>query len=77
MCMKSVLFGLSAGVVIGYVLRKMKDQGQFDAWEDKMGEYADKAKKKVKNVVDAGKNQMEYVKDRVEDYGTQADSAMH
>lgn len=77
MCMKSVLFGLSAGVALGYVLRKMKDQGQFDAWEDKMGEYADKAKKKVKNVVDAGKNQMEYVKDRVEDYGTQADSAMH
>ncbi len=59
------------------MLRKMKDQGQFDAWEDKMGEYADKAKKKVKNVVDAGKNQMEYVKDRVEDYGTQTDSAMH
>lgn len=77
MCMKSVLFGLSAGVALGYVLRKMKDQGQFDAWEDKMGEYADKAKKKVKNVVDAGKNQMEYVKDRVEDYGTQTDSAMH
>lgn len=76
MCMK-VLLGLSAGVVIGYALRKMKDQGQFDAWEDKVGEYADKAKKKVKNVVDSGKNQMEYVKDRVENFGEKAESATH
>lgn len=75
MCMKNVLFGLTVGVVIGYVLRRMEDQGQFDAWENKLGEYADKAKKKMKNAVDTGKNQLEYAKDRVESYGNKAADA--
>ena len=51
--MKNVLFGLAVGVVVGYVLRRMDG-------------LTDKAKKKVKDVVDTGKNQVEYVKDRVE-----------
>lgn len=66
--MKNVLFGLTVGVVIGYALRRMEDQGQFDALGDKLGQFADKAKKKVKNVVDTGKNQVEYAKDRIESY---------
>ena len=28
--MKNVLFGLAVGVVVGYVLRRMEDQGQFE-----------------------------------------------
>lgn len=66
--MKNVLFGLTVGVVIGYALRRMEDQGQFDTLGDKLGQFADKAKKKVKNAVDTGKNQVEYAKDRVESY---------
>ena len=61
--MKNVLFGLAVGVVVGYVLRRMEDQGQFECLENGL---TDKAKKKVKDVVDTGKNQVEYVKDRVE-----------
>ena len=64
--MKNVLFGLAVGVVVGYVLRRMEDQGQFECLENELHGLTDKAKKKVKDVVDTGKNQVEYVKDRVE-----------
>ena len=64
--MKNVLFGLAVGVVVGYVLRRMEDQGQFECLENELLGLTDKAKKKVKDVVDTGKNQVEYVKDRVE-----------
>lgn len=64
--MKNVLLGLAVGVVVGYVLRRMEDQGQFEALEDDFHGCMDKAKKKVKDVVDTGKNQVEYVRDRVE-----------
>ena len=59
--MKNVLFGLAVGVVVGYVLRRMEDQGQFECLENELHGLTDKAKK---NVVDTGKNQV--VKDRVE-----------
>ena len=61
--MKNVLFGLAVGVVVGYVLRRME---QFECLENELHGLTDKAKKKVKDVVDTGKNQVEYVKDRVE-----------
>ena len=44
----------------------MEDQGQFECLENELHGLTDKAKKKVKDVVDTGKNQVEYVKDRVE-----------
>ena len=56
--MKNVLFGLAVGVVVGYVLRRMEDQGQFECLENELHGLTDKAKKKVKDVVDTGKNQM-------------------
>ena len=55
--MKNVLFGLAVGVVVGYVLRRMEDQGQFECLENELHGLTDKAKKKVKDVVDTGKNQ--------------------
>lgn len=64
--MKNVLFGLAIGVVVGYVFRRMEDQGQFKCLENELYGLTDKAKKKVKDVVDTGKNQVEYIKDRVE-----------
>lgn len=33
--MKNVLFGLAVGVVVGYVLRRMEDQGQFECLENR------------------------------------------
>ena len=34
--MKNVLFGLAVGVVVGYVLRRMEDQGQFECLENEL-----------------------------------------
>ena len=64
--MKNVLIGISAGIAIGYVLRKMEDDGKFKCIHDDMSELADRTKKKFKDAVDKGINQAEYVADRVE-----------
>ena len=64
--MKNVLIGIAAGIAIGYVLRKMEDDGKFKCIHDDMSELADRAKKKIKDVVDKGVNEAEYIGDRVE-----------
>lgn len=64
--MKNVLIGIAAGIAIGYVLRKMEDDGKFKCIHDDMSELADRTKKKFKDAVDKGINQAEYVTDRVE-----------
>ena len=64
--MKNVLIGIAAGIAIGYVLRKMEDDGKFKCIHDDMRELADRTKKKFKDVVDKGVNQAEYIADRVE-----------
>ena len=64
--MKNVLIGIAAGIAIGYVLRKMEDDGKFKCIHDDMRELADRTKKKFKDVVDKGDNQAEYIADRVE-----------
>ena len=55
--MKNVLIGIAAGIAIGYVLRKMEDDGKFKCIHDDMSELADRAKKKIKDVVDKGVNE--------------------
>lgn len=64
--MKSLLIGMTIGVAIGYIVRKMEDEGKFDQLHDEVSGLADKTKKTFKNAVDTGKNQVEYAKDRVE-----------
>lgn len=64
--MKDVLIGVAVGVAIGYVVRKMVDEGKFDCVCHDVSELADKTKKKIKDVVDTGINQAEYIADRVE-----------
>lgn len=64
--MKNVLIGIAAGIAIGYVLRKMEDDGKFKCIHDDMSELTDRTKKKFKDVVDKGVNQAEYIANRVE-----------
>lgn len=64
--MKNVLIGIAAGIAIGYVFRKMENDGKFKCIHDDMSELADRTKKKFKDAVDKGINQAEYVADRVE-----------
>ena len=45
--MKNVLFGLAVGVVVGYVLRRMEDQGQFECLENELHGLTD-----IRTVID-------------------------
>lgn len=64
--MKELLIGVGVGVAIGYVVRKMVEEGKFDCVCNDFSQLADKTKKKVKDVVDTSINQAEYIADRVE-----------
>lgn len=64
--MKNLLIGIAAGVAIGYVVRKMVEEGKFNCVCDEMSELADKTKLKFKNAVDTGLNEAEYLAERVE-----------
>lgn len=65
--MKKVVLSLVIGAAIGYCIRKMQDDGQFDNVCDSAQKLFSKSKKNLKNVVDIAKNDAEYLKDRVED----------
>lgn len=64
--MKNALLGLAAGTVIGYLIRRMVEQGKFDSLFYNADQLMAKAKWQAKNAVDRGRNQVEYVKDQVE-----------
>ena len=57
--MKGLILGLAAGIAAGYAVRKMADEGKFDKVCDEAHEFAGKAKQKVKDVMETGKNKAE------------------
>ncbi|SHE96591.1 hypothetical protein SAMN05444405_104121 [Bacteroides luti] len=63
--MKGVIWGLAVGCAIGYIVRKLQEEGKFEC----VGEYADKyytmSKNELKNVVDAAKGKAEELKERI------------
>lgn len=61
--MKGLFLGLAAGIAAGYAVRKMADEGKFDKVCDDAHEFAGKAKQKIKDVVETGKNKAEYLAD--------------
>ncbi|WP_106831376.1 YtxH domain-containing protein [Parabacteroides pacaensis] len=68
--MKGLILGIAAGVAAGYYVRKMADEGKFDKVYGEAHEFAGKAKQKIKDVVDTGKDKAEYLTE-------QAKSAMN
>ena len=68
--MKDLLIGMVVGVVTGYVLRKMEDDGKFRCLHD----LASKAKEEAMNLKDAGLDKVEYVADRVHQVAEQEKS---
>lgn len=73
--MSRMILGLAIGATAGYMARKMYEQGYFDQAGDDLDKFVSKAKKKTKDVLDKGENQVEYMKDRAEtavDKGKQA-----
>lgn len=72
--MKKVLIGAvlgAASVAATYVIVKMYKEGKFDGPFNDLNTFVSKRKRDLKNVVDTSKNQLEYLKDRVE-YGVQS-----
>lgn len=66
--MKNLLIGMAVGVVTGYVLRKLEDDGKFDCLYDHLHGMAAKAKREAKNVADRGWNEVEHAAERVEQF---------
>lgn len=62
--MKGLILGIAAGVAAGYYARKMADEGKFDKVCGEAHEFAGKAKQKIKDVVDTGKDKAEYLTDQ-------------
>ncbi|MGM5632013.1 YtxH domain-containing protein [Apibacter raozihei] len=65
--MKKLILGAALGVGIGYLIRKVQEEGCWDDLNNDFDKYASKAKKNFKNILDSGKNEADYVKDRVSD----------
>mgnify|MGYP000915926753 CR=1 FL=1 len=63
--MKKLLIGAAVGIGVSYALYKLYEQGKFDGLCEDANRLALKAKKDFKNAVDTGKNQAEYLKDRI------------
>ena len=51
--MKDLLIGMVVGVVTGYVLRKMEDDGKFRCLHANLHHLASKAKEEAMNLKDA------------------------
>lgn len=64
--MKKILIGAALGAAAVYVIAKLQKEGKLEHLCDNWNVFSSKAKRDLKNVVDAGKNQVEYIKDRVE-----------
>lgn len=62
--MKKVLIGAAVGLVAGVVLYKLYKEYEHEDLGDQLNKLTGKAKKGLKDLVDAGKNQAEYVQDR-------------
>jgi|AGTN01.1.fsa_nt_gi hypothetical protein len=65
--MKKVVLGLVIGSLVGYLIRKKQDDGQFDCIYDSASKFFRKSEKDLKNIVDMAENEAEYLADRVED----------
>lgn len=64
--MKKVLIGAGVGLGVAYLLYKLYQEGKFEGLCSDADRLALKARRSLKNAVDLGKNQAEYIKDRVE-----------
>lgn len=64
--MKNVLIGVALGLAGAYVVYRLQKKGAFENVCDNLNVFASKTKRNIKNAVDVGKNQAEYIRERVE-----------
>ncbi len=60
------VLGAAVGITLGCLAKAAYERGYFDSVSDSMHDFAFKTKKKIKNAVDTGKNEMEYLKEKAE-----------
>lgn len=72
--MKDLMIGMVVGVVTGYVLRKLEDDGKFRCLHDRFLQVASKAKHGADDLVNAGLDKVEYAADRVHQIAEQEKS---
>ncbi|MCT6868730.1 hypothetical protein [Apibacter sp.] len=72
--MKKIILGTFLGAAIGYIARKMQEDGFFDQVSNELNKFTSKTKKNLNNMVDVGKNEAEYLKDRAKKYGEKGES---
>lgn len=65
--MNKIIIGAAIGVGIGYLARKLQEEGFLDQLSDDIDVLASKTKKKVKNAWDENKNEAEYLGERAKD----------
>jgi len=66
--MKDLIVGLAVGIVIGYLARISQENYICTGGDlnDDLNDFSSRAKNKIKDAVDKGKNKVEYLKDRAE-----------
>lgn len=64
--MKKVLIGTALGLAGAYAVYRLHKNGAFDGVYDNLNVLKSKTKRNIKNAVDVGINQAEYIKDRIE-----------
>lgn len=63
--MKDLVIGLISGVVAGYLLRKMEDDGRFRCLHERLHKMATKVKHEAEFLKDTGLDTVECVADHV------------
>lgn len=63
--MKDLLIGAAVGLVVGYAIRKLEDDGHFRCMHEYLHAAHEKATKEAKNVAGAALNKVEYAADAV------------
>jgi ElaB/YqjD/DUF883 family membrane-anchored ribosome-binding protein len=64
--MVGTIIGTAVGVSLAVLAKMAKDRGYFDQVSDSVSDLAYKAKRKVQDVMDAGANEAEYLKDKAQ-----------
>lgn len=64
--MKKVLIGIAVGAVAGYLIGKLSEKENREKLLEEFEKYSDKARNKIKDVVDVSKNKLEYLKERAD-----------
>jgi len=76
MSLSKFLMGAAVGLAAGCAIAHLYQKGYFDGACDQMNDLTLKTKKKMKDMVDLGENQLEYAKERIQYKAGQAEEKL-